>query len=90
MPIVWVAVGGRSDLTATLVGTFVLLCGFQTLTVYCQQYALVVIGRAARRSRFMLARRGSRASALRGMLPGSGRQSATRRAPGEARDGRFC
>lgn len=44
MPIVWVAFSGRTDLTATLVGTFILLFGFQTLTVYSQEAALVVMG----------------------------------------------
>lgn len=44
LPIVWVAVGGRSDLTATLVGTLAVLWVFQTLTIYGSQYALVVMG----------------------------------------------
>jgi branched-chain amino acid transport system permease protein len=44
LPIVWVAVGGRSDLTATLLGTIFLIGGFQALTVYGSQYALVVMG----------------------------------------------
>lgn len=44
LPIVWVAVGGRSDLTATLVGTLAVLSGFQMLTIYGSQYALVVMG----------------------------------------------
>jgi urea transport system permease protein len=44
MPIIWVAFSGRSDLTATLIGTFVLLFGFQTLTVYSQDTALIVMG----------------------------------------------
>jgi urea transport system permease protein len=44
LPIVWVAVSGRSDLTATLVGTLVVLAGFQALTIYGAQYALVVMG----------------------------------------------
>ena len=44
LPIVWVAVSGRSDLTATLVGTLVVLAGFQLLTIYGSQYALVVMG----------------------------------------------
>ena len=48
LPIVWVAVGGRSDLTATLLGTILLIGGFQALTVYGSQYALVVMGAAAR------------------------------------------
>lgn len=44
LPIVWVAVGGRKDLTATVVGTLVVLAGFQSLTIYGSQYALVVMG----------------------------------------------
>ncbi|UDL96564.1 ABC transporter permease [Lichenihabitans sp. PAMC28606] len=44
LPIVWVAVGGRSDLTTTLLGTIILIGGFQALTVYGSQYALVVMG----------------------------------------------
>lgn len=44
MPIVWVAFSGRSDLTATLVGSFLILFGFQTITVYSQQAALVLMG----------------------------------------------
>lgn len=44
LPIVWVAVGGRHDLTATLVGTLLVLAGFQALTIYGSQYALVVMG----------------------------------------------
>ncbi|BAF89885.1 inner-membrane translocator [Azorhizobium caulinodans ORS 571] len=44
LPIVWVAVGGRSDITTTLVGTLAVLSGFQTLTIYGSQYALVVMG----------------------------------------------
>ncbi|MBO0662475.1 ABC transporter permease [Jiella sp. MQZ9-1] len=44
LPVVWVAVGGRSDLTTTLVGTLLVLAGFQALTIYGSQYALVVMG----------------------------------------------
>ena len=44
MPIVWVAFSGRSGLTATMVGSFLLLFGFQTITVYSQQAALVLMG----------------------------------------------
>ncbi|MBS7537991.1 branched-chain amino acid ABC transporter permease [Ancylobacter lacus] len=44
LPIVWVAVGGRSDLTTTLVGTVVVLSVFQALTIHGSQYALVVMG----------------------------------------------
>ncbi len=44
MPIIWVAFSGRTDLTATLVGTFLLLFGFQTLTIYSQETALIVMG----------------------------------------------
>lgn len=44
LPVVWVAVSGRSDLTATLIGTLAVLIGFQTLTIYGSQYALVAMG----------------------------------------------
>lgn len=44
LPIVWVAVGGRSDLTTTLIGTLIVLAGFQALTIHGSQYALVVMG----------------------------------------------
>ena len=44
LPIVWVAVSGRRDLTTTLVGTVLLIGGFQALTVYGSQYALVLMG----------------------------------------------
>jgi len=44
LPIVWVAVGGRGDLTTTLIGTLLLIGGFQTLTIYGSQYALVLMG----------------------------------------------
>ena len=44
MPIVWVAFSGRGDLTAALVGSFVLLGSFQAITIYSQQAALVLMG----------------------------------------------
>jgi branched-chain amino acid transport system permease protein len=44
LPIIWVAVGGRRDITATLLGTLAVLFGFQSLTIYGSQYALVVMG----------------------------------------------
>lgn len=44
LPVIWVAVGGRKDLTATLVGTLAVLWLFQTLTIYGSQYALVAMG----------------------------------------------
>ncbi|MDX6750075.1 branched-chain amino acid ABC transporter permease (plasmid) [Geminicoccaceae bacterium 1502E] len=44
LPVVWVAVGGRKDLTATLIGTLAVLYVFQLLTIYGSQYALVVMG----------------------------------------------
>ncbi len=44
LPVVWVAVGGRGDLTATLLGTLLVLSGFQALTIYGSQYALVAMG----------------------------------------------
>ena len=44
LPLIWVAVGGRSDLTSTLVGTLTVLLVFQALTIYGSQYALVCMG----------------------------------------------
>ncbi|HEY0789617.1 MAG TPA: branched-chain amino acid ABC transporter permease [Chthoniobacterales bacterium] len=44
LPVIWVAMGGRSDISATVVGTFVVLAIFQTLTIYGSQYALVIMG----------------------------------------------
>lgn len=44
LPIVWVAVGGRKDLTATLIGTLLVLSVFQFLTIYGSQYALIAMG----------------------------------------------
>ncbi|ABD88563.1 branched-chain amino acid ABC transporter permease [Rhodopseudomonas palustris] len=44
LPLIWVAVGGRSDLTSTVIGTLLVLAGFQALTIYGSQYALVVMG----------------------------------------------
>jgi branched-chain amino acid transport system permease protein len=44
LPIVWVAVGGRRDITATLLGCLLVIAGFQSLTIYGSQYALVVMG----------------------------------------------
>jgi ABC-type branched-subunit amino acid transport system permease subunit len=44
LPIVWVAVSGRRDLTTTLFGTILILAGFQALTIYGSQYAIVFMG----------------------------------------------
>jgi ABC-type branched-subunit amino acid transport system permease subunit len=44
LPLIWVAVGGRSDLTSTLIGTLAVLLAFQALTIYGSQYALVFMG----------------------------------------------
>jgi branched-chain amino acid transport system permease protein len=44
LPVIWVSVGGRSDLTSTLVGTLLVLALFQQLTIRGSQYALVVMG----------------------------------------------
>ena len=44
LPIIWVAVGGRKDLTATLVGTLVVLGIFQNLTIFGSYYAFVIMG----------------------------------------------
>jgi ABC-type branched-subunit amino acid transport system permease subunit len=44
LPLIWVAVGGRSDLTSTVIGTLLVLAAFQALTIYGSQYALVFMG----------------------------------------------
>jgi ABC-type branched-subunit amino acid transport system permease subunit len=44
LPLIWVAVGGRSDLTSTVIGTLLVLAVFQALTIYGSQYALVCMG----------------------------------------------
>jgi ABC-type branched-subunit amino acid transport system permease subunit len=44
LPLIWVAVSGRSDLTSTLIGTLLVLAVFQALTIYGSQYALVFMG----------------------------------------------
>jgi urea transport system permease protein len=44
LPIVWVAAGGRKDLTATIVSTIALVWVSQMLAVYGSQYALVLMG----------------------------------------------
>lgn len=44
MPIIWVAAGGRKDLTATVISTVVLLWLSQSLAVHGSQYALVLMG----------------------------------------------
>jgi urea transport system permease protein len=44
LPIVWVAIGGRSDITASLLGALLTLAVFQSLTVNGAQYALIVMG----------------------------------------------
>ncbi len=44
LPIIWVAAGGRKDLTATVISTVALLWVSQTLAIYGSQYALVLMG----------------------------------------------
>ncbi|HEX7951712.1 MAG TPA: ABC transporter permease [Burkholderiales bacterium] len=44
MPIIWVAAGGRKDLSATVISTVALLWVSQSLAVYGSQYALVLMG----------------------------------------------
>jgi branched-chain amino acid transport system permease protein len=44
IPTIWVAVSGRQDLTATLIGTMLMLYISQFLALYSLQYALVVLG----------------------------------------------
>lgn len=44
MPIIWVAAGGRKDLTAVVISTVALLWLSQALAVHGSQYALVLMG----------------------------------------------
>ncbi|MCE5281030.1 MAG: ABC transporter permease [Deltaproteobacteria bacterium] len=44
LPIIWVAAGGRKDLTAVLVATLALTWVSQQLAVYGSQYALILMG----------------------------------------------
>jgi branched-chain amino acid transport system permease protein len=44
LPIIWVAAGGRKDLTAVLVATVALTWVSQQLAVYGNQYALILMG----------------------------------------------
>lgn len=44
LPVIWVAVSGRKDLTATLVGTVLMLWASQQLALVGDQYALILLG----------------------------------------------
>lgn len=44
LPVIWVAFGGRKDVTATLIGTLVMISLYQLLTIYGSQYAIVAMG----------------------------------------------
>lgn len=44
LPVIWVAFGGRKDVTATLIGTLLMIFLYQWLTIYGSQYAIVVMG----------------------------------------------
>jgi branched-chain amino acid transport system permease protein len=44
LPVVWVTVGGRRSLTATLIGTVGVLYVSQSLAIYGDQFALVLLG----------------------------------------------
>lgn len=66
MPIVWVAFSGRSDITAAMAGSFIVLLLFQTITVYSQQAALILMG-AMLLATVMLAPQGFVLGAVRGL-----------------------
>jgi branched-chain amino acid transport system permease protein len=57
LPVVWVTVGGRRSLAATLIGTLGVLYLSQVLAIYGDQYALVLLG-AVLLAAVMLAPRG--------------------------------
>ncbi len=44
LPVVWVTVGGRRNLTATLIATVGVLYVSQSLAIYGDQYALILLG----------------------------------------------
>ena len=44
LPVIWVAFGGRKDITAALIGTLIVIAMYQSLTIYGSQYAIVVMG----------------------------------------------
>jgi len=44
LPVIWVAFGGAKDITATLIGTLIVLSAYQALTIHASQYAIVVMG----------------------------------------------
>lgn len=44
LPVIWVAFGGRKDITATLIGTLIVIAVYQSLTIHGSQYAIVVMG----------------------------------------------
>lgn len=44
LPVIWVAFGGRKDVTATLIGTLAMIFLYQGLTIYGSQYAIVAMG----------------------------------------------
>ncbi|MBY0351890.1 MAG: ABC transporter permease [Tabrizicola sp.] len=44
LPVIWVAFGGRKDITATLIGTLIVIALYQSLTIHGSQYAIVVMG----------------------------------------------
>jgi branched-chain amino acid transport system permease protein len=75
MPIVWVAFSGRSDITATLVGSFLVLWAFQAITVHSQQIALILMGAMLLVS-VMLAPQGFVIGVLRALARLTGRRRA--------------
>jgi urea transport system permease protein len=78
-PIVWVATGGRKDLTATLVSTLAFIWISQSLAVYGSQYALILQG-AVLLAAVLLAPEGFVVSIARRWSP-SARRARTGKAP---------
>lgn len=56
LPIIWVAVSGRGDLTATAIGTLVLIALSQQLAVNGSQFALIALGAILVASTFLCPR----------------------------------
>jgi len=86
LPIVWVAAGGRKDITATIVSTIALVWVSQMLAVYGSQYALILMG-AIMLLAVMAAPEGFVVTLVK-RVTGSARDSpsSTRRADSAARD----
>jgi ABC-type branched-subunit amino acid transport system permease subunit len=84
LPVVWVTVGGRRSLSATLIGTIGVLYVSQNLAIYGNQFALVLLG-AVLLAAVMLSPQGFVAGALTWLGTLRLRRTELREAAGSAR-----